>query len=53
MMADIPSTIQSLRNWITEILEVQKEILAKIKQENASSDLANLLRDYLNRRKAE
>ena len=53
MMTAIRSTIQSLRDWITEILEVQKEILAELKQENASPDLANLLRDYLNLRKAE
>ncbi len=35
MMTAICSTIQSLRDWITEILEVRKEILAELKQENA------------------
>ena len=53
MMTAIRSTIQNLRDWITEIMEARKELLAEMKQENASPDLANLLRDYLNLRKAE
>lgn len=53
MMNTIRSTIQSLRDWISDILEARKELLAEMKQENASPDLANLLRDYLNLRKEE
>lgn len=53
VMTVIRSTIQSLRDWITEILEVRKEILAELKQENASPDLANLLQEYLNLRESE
>ena len=53
MMSVIRSTIQNLRDWISDILEAQKELLAENKSENASPDLINLLRDYLNLRKAE
>ena len=53
MMSVIRSTIQNLRDWISDILEARKELLAEKKPENASPDLINLLRDYLNLRKAE
>ena len=53
MMSVIRSTIQNLRDWISDILETRKELLAEKKPENASPDLINLLRDYLNLRKAE
>lgn len=53
MMSVIRSTIQNLRDWISDILEARKELLAEKKPENASPDLINLLRDYLNLRKEE
>ena len=53
MMSVIRSTIQNLRDWISDILEARKELLAEKKPETASPDLINLLRDYLNLRKAE
>ena len=53
MMSVIRSTIQNLRDWISDILEARKELLAEKKPEIASPDLINLLRDYLNLRKAE
>ena len=53
MMSVIRSTIQNLRDWLTDILEARKELLAERKEETASPDLINLLRDYLNLRKAE
>ena len=53
MMSVIRSTIQNLRDWISDILEARKELLAENKSETASPDLINLLRDYLNLRKAE
>ena len=53
MMSVIRSTIQNLRDWISDILEARKELLAEKKPEAASPDLINLLRDYLNLRKAE
>ncbi len=53
MMTVIRSTIQNLRDWISDILEARKELLAEKKPETASPDLINLLRDYLNLRKAE
>lgn len=53
MMSVIRSTIQNLRDWISDILEARKELLAENKPETASPDLINLLRDYLNLRKAE
>ena len=53
MMSVIRSTIQNLRDWISDILETRKELLAEKKPENASPDLINLLRDYLNLRKEE
>ena len=53
MMSVIRSTIQNLRDWISDILEAQKELLAEKKPETVSPDLINLLRDYLNLRKAE
>ena len=52
-MSVIRSTIQNLRDWISDILEARKELLAEKKPETASPDLINLLRDYLNLRKAE
>lgn len=53
MMSVIRSTIQNLSDWISNILEAHKELLAEKKPETASPDLINLLRDYLNLRKAE
>ena len=53
MMTVIRNTIQNLREWISDILEARKELLAENKPETASPDLINLLRDYLNLRKAE
>lgn len=53
MMSVIRSTIQNLRDWISDILEARKELMAEMKPETASPDLINLLRDYLNMRKAE
>ena len=53
MMSVIRSTIQNLRDWISDILEARKELLAEKKPETATPDLINLLRDYLNLRKAE
>ena len=53
MMSVIRSTIQNLRDWISDILEARKELLAEKNLETASPDLINLLRDYLNLRKAE
>ena len=55
MMNAIRSTIKNLRNWIADILEATKEAFAEMEAEkkNASPDLSNLLRDYMNLRKAE
>lgn len=55
MMNAIRSTIKNLRDWIADILEATKEVLAEHEAEkkNVSSNLATLLRDYLNLRKAE
>jgi chromosome segregation ATPase len=55
MMNAIRSTIKNLRNWIADILEATKEAFAELEAEkkNASPDLSNLLRDYMNLRKAE
>ena len=55
MMNAIRSTIKNLRNWIADILEATKEAFAEVEAEkkNASPDLSNLLRDYMNLRKAE
>ena len=55
MMNAIRSTIKNLRNWIADILEARKEVLAEMKaeQESASPNLALLLRDYMDLRKAE
>ncbi len=53
MMSVIRSTIQNLRAWISDILEARKELMSEKKPETASPDLINLLRDYLNLRKAE
>jgi len=55
MFAAIRETIQNLCDWIFAIHEATKEAFAQMKaeKENASPDLATLLRDYLNLRKAE
>ena len=42
---------ENLREWISDILEARKELLAENKPETASPDLINLLADYLNLRK--
>ena len=55
MITAIRSTISGLRGWIADILEARKEVLAKLEAEkqNASPNLAILLRDYMNLRKEE
>ena len=53
LMNSIRKTITSLRDWIAAILETRKEILAEMEAKNASPNLAELLRDYMNLRKAE
>lgn len=55
MMNAIRSTIKNLRNWIADILAATKEALAEMEaeKETASSNLSNLLLDYMNLRKAE
>ena len=53
MMSVIRSTIQNLRDWISDILKARQELLAEKTPQNTSPDLINLLRDYLNLRKAE
>lgn len=55
MMNAIRSTIKNLRNWIADILEATKEAFAEMEAEkkNASPNLSDLLRDYMNLRKAE
>lgn len=53
MMRAIRKTISSLRDWITDILEVGKEALAELEAQKASPNLGQLLGDYLNLRKAE
>ena len=55
MMNAIRSTIKNLQNWIADILEATKEVFAEMEAEkkNASPNLSNLLRDYMNLRKAE
>jgi len=55
MMNAIRSTIKSLRDWIADLVSATKEAFAEMEAEkkNASPDLSNLLRDYMNLRKAE
>ena len=55
MMNAIRSTIKNLRDWIADIVSATREVIAEAKaeKENASPDLSNLLRDYMNLRKAE
>lgn len=53
MMSVIRSTIQNLRDWISNILKTKQDLLSEKKLGTASPDLINLLRDYLNLRKAE
>ena len=55
MMNAIRSTIKSLRDWIADIVSATKEAFAEMEAEkkNASPNLSNLLRDYMNLRKAE
>lgn len=54
-MNSIRSTIKNLRNWIADIMEATKEAFAEMEAEKktASPNLGELLRDYLNLRKAE
>lgn len=54
-MNAIRSTIRNLRYWIADIIEATKEAFAEMEAEkkNASPNLSNLLRDYMNLRKAE
>ena len=55
MMNAIRSTIKNLRDWIADILEAAKEVIAENEAEKktASPNLASLLHEYLNLRKAE
>ena len=55
MMNAIRSTIKNLRNWIADIVAATKEAFAEMEAEkkNASPTLSELLRDYMNLRKAE
>ncbi len=55
MMNAIRSTIKNLRNWIADIMAATKEAFAEMEAEkkNTSPNLAELLRDYMNLRKAE
>lgn len=55
LMNSIRSTIKNLRNWIADIMEATKEAFAEMEAEKktASPNLGELLRDYLNLRKAE
>lgn len=55
MMNAIRSTIKNLQNWITDIMEATKEAFAEMEadKKNAFLNLAVLLRDYMNLRKAE
>ena len=55
MMNAIRSTIKNLRNWIADIMAATKEAFAEAEAEkkNASPNLTELLRDYMNLRKAE
>ncbi|OUQ35327.1 conjugal transfer protein [Faecalibacterium sp. An122] len=49
MLSAIRKTIRGLLDWIEELVQSEKELL----KEAASTDLASLLNDYLDKRKAE
>ena len=53
LMAAIRKTIKSLLEWIADVSEATKEVLAEMKEQNASPTLAGLLNEYLNVRKEE
>ena len=53
MLHTIRETIENLRGWITELQEAFKEIFTQQEPQTTSSDLINLLWDYLELRKAE
>lgn len=53
LMATIRNTISSLRNWIKDLLEARKELLAELEAETAAPTLPVLLMDYVEKRKAE
>lgn len=55
MINAIKNTISGLREWIADILEARKEILAEpeAEKQNDSPNLAILLRDYMDLRKEE
>ena len=50
ILSAIRKTIRSLLDWIEELIKAEKELL---KEEATSTDLALLLNDYLDKRKAE
>ena len=50
MLSAIRKTIRGLLDWIEELVQAEKELL---KEEATSTDLALLLNDYLDKRKAE
>ena len=53
LMATIRNTISSLRDWIKDLLEARKELLAEMEAETATPTLPVLLMDYVGKRKAE
>lgn len=53
LMATIRNTISSLRDWIKDLLEARKELLAELEAETAAPTLPVLLMDYVGKRKAE
>lgn len=55
VMNAIRSTIKNLQSWIADIMAAIKEAFAEMEadKKNASPNLAVLLRDYMNLRKAE
>ena len=54
MMNAIRSTIKNLRNWIADIVAATKEAFAEMEAERKMlRPLSELLRDYMNLRKAE
>jgi hypothetical protein len=53
MMTTIRNTIKSLADWIAAVKEATKEVLAEMKEQNASPTLAELLSQYLSLREKE
>ncbi len=53
LMAAIRNTIKNLREWISDLLEARKEILAEMEAAAASPSLVELLMDYTKLRAEE